>query len=29
VVGDYHINGWQDAGLLHPSVATDIIRTIK
>jgi mRNA interferase MazF len=29
LVGDYLINGWQGAGLLFPSVATSIIRTIK
>lgn len=29
LVGDYRIAGWQQAGLLHPSVATGIIRTIK
>jgi mRNA interferase MazF len=27
--GDYLIANWQKAGLLHPSVATGIIRTIK
>ncbi len=27
--GDYLIANWQKAGLLHPSVATAIIRTIK
>jgi len=27
--GDYLINDWQRAGLLFPSVATSIIRTIK
>ncbi len=29
LVGDYLISGWQEAGLLFPSVATGIIRTIK
>jgi len=29
LVGDHLINGWQDAGLLHPSVVTGVIRTIK
>jgi mRNA interferase MazF len=29
LVGDYLINGWKSAGLLFPSVATGIIRTIK
>lgn len=29
LVGDYLINDWQGAGLLFPSVATGIIRTIK
>ena len=29
LVGDYLINYWQEAGLLFPSVATGIIRTIK
>ena len=28
-VGDFLINDWQDAGLLFPSVATGVIRTIK
>jgi mRNA interferase MazF len=28
-VGDHLISGWQQAGLLYPSVATGIIRTIK
>ena len=27
--GDHRINDWQGAGLLFPSVATGIIRTIK
>ena len=27
--GDHLINNWQEAGLLFPSVATGIIRTIK
>ncbi len=29
LVGDHLITGWQEAGLLFPSVATGIIRTIK
>ena len=29
LVGDHLIRGWQEAGLLFPSVATGIIRTIK
>jgi len=29
LVGDHLIAGWQKAGLLFPSVATGIIRTIK
>ena len=29
LVGDHLITGWQSAGLLFPSVATSIIRTIK
>ncbi|MBM3118995.1 MAG: type II toxin-antitoxin system PemK/MazF family toxin [Chloroflexi bacterium] len=29
LVGDHFINDWQGAGLLFPSVATTIIRTIK
>ena len=29
LVGDYLINNWQESGLLLPSVATGIIRTIK
>lgn len=29
LMGDYLIRDWQDAGLLFPSVATGIIRTIK
>lgn len=29
LIGDHLINDWQDAGLLFPSVATSIIRTIK
>ncbi|MCL5986693.1 MAG: type II toxin-antitoxin system PemK/MazF family toxin [Actinobacteria bacterium] len=29
LVGDHFIDGWRDAGLLHPSVATGIIRTVK
>ncbi len=28
-VGDFLIDDWQDAGLIHPSVATGVIRTIK
>ena len=29
LAGDFLINDWQDAGLLFPSVATGVIRTIK
>ncbi len=29
LVGDHRIQGWKKAGLLFPSVATGIIRTIK
>jgi len=29
LVGDHAINHWREAGLLFPSVATGIIRTIK
>jgi mRNA interferase MazF len=29
LAGDHLIAGWQDAGLLFPSAATGIIRTIK
>ena len=29
LVGDHLISGWQEAGLLFPSVATGIIRTMK
>jgi hypothetical protein len=29
LVGDHLIGGWQEAGLLFPSVATGIVRTIK
>jgi mRNA interferase MazF len=29
LVGDHQINDWEGAGLLFPSVATGIIRTIK
>jgi mRNA interferase MazF len=29
LVGDYFINNWQESGLLLPSTATGIIRTIK
>ena len=29
LVGDHLIAGWQEAGLLFPSVATGVIRTIK
>jgi mRNA interferase MazF len=29
LAGDHLISDWQDAGLLFPSVATGIIRTIK
>jgi hypothetical protein len=29
LVGDHPIAGWREAGLLFPSVATGIIRTVK
>jgi mRNA interferase MazF len=29
LVGDHRVEGWQQAGLLFPSVATGIIRTVK
>ncbi|MGQ9627470.1 MAG: type II toxin-antitoxin system PemK/MazF family toxin [Anaerolineae bacterium] len=29
LLGDHLIAGWQEAGLLFPSVATGIIRTVK
>jgi len=29
LVGDHPIEGWREAGLLFPSVATGVIRTIK
>ena len=29
LAGDYRIAGWKEAGLLYPSVATGILRTIK
>ena len=29
LTGDHLIKDWQETGLLHPSVATSIIRTIK
>lgn len=29
LVGDHLVSGWQEAGLLFPSVATGILRTIK
>lgn len=29
LVGDHLISGWREAGLLFPSVATGIIRTVK
>ena len=29
LVGDFLLDDWQDAGLLFPSVATGVIRTIK
>ena len=29
LVGDHLVIGWQEAGLLFPSVATGVIRTIK
>ena len=29
LVGDHHISDWREAGLLFPSVATGILRTVK
>jgi mRNA interferase MazF len=29
LAGDYKIKAWREAGLLHPSVITGIVRTIK
>ena len=29
LVGDYKIKAWREAGLLHPSIVTGIVRTIK
>ncbi len=29
LVGDHIISNWQDAGLLFPSMATGVIRTVK
>ncbi len=29
LVGDYKIKAWREAGLLSPSIATGIVRTIK
>jgi len=29
LVGDYKIKAWRESGLLHPSIVTGIIRTIK
>ena len=29
LIGDHMIEGWREAGLLFPSVATGIIRTVK
>ena len=29
LVGDHLIAGWQEAGLLYPSAATGVVRTIK
>jgi len=29
LVGDHRINDWRGAGLLFPSVATSVIRTVK
>ena len=29
LLGDHRIDGWQEAGLLFPSVATGVLRTIK
>lgn len=29
LAGDYRITGWKEAGLLFPSTATAILRTIK
>ena len=28
LVGDHRIEGWKQAGLLHPSLATGVVRTI-
>ena len=29
LVGDYKVKAWRESGLLHPSIVTGIIRTIK
>lgn len=29
LAGDHKIKGWHESGLLHPSVVTGIVRTIK
>jgi mRNA interferase MazF len=29
LVGDYRIKAWRESGLLHPSIVTGIVRTIK
>src|SRR5438552_2949682 len=29
LVGDHRIQAWKEAGLLHPSVATGVVRTVK
>jgi mRNA-degrading endonuclease toxin of MazEF toxin-antitoxin module len=29
LVGDYKIKAWRESGLLHPSIVTGIVRTIK
>ena len=29
LAGDYKVKGWREAGLIHPSVVTGIVRTIK
>jgi mRNA interferase MazF len=29
LTGDYKVRAWREAGLLHPSIVTGIIRTVK
>lgn len=29
LAGDYQIKAWRESGLLHPSIVTGIVRTIK